>query len=50
MDIKRKDEGTIIKIVASESRININEELKILNDLYIKHSIKNYDFNNFIVK
>ena len=50
IDIKRKDEGVTIKIVANESTINVNEQLKILNDLYIKHGIKNYGFHNFIVK
>ena len=50
IDIKRKDEGATSKIVAKESTINVNEQLKILNDLYMKHDIKNYGFNNFIVK
>ena len=50
IDIKRKDKGATIKIAANESTINVNEQLKILNDLYIKHDIKNYGFNNFIVK
>ena len=30
--------------------INVNEQLKNLNDLYIKHGTKSYGFNNFIVK
>ena len=50
IDIKRKDVGATIKIVAKESTVNVNEQLKILNDLYMKHDIKNYGFNNFIVK
>ena len=50
INIKRKDKGGTIKIVADESTININEQIKILNDLYIKHGIKNYVFTNFIVK
>ena len=50
INIKRKDKGGTIKIAANESTINVNEQLKILNDLYIKHDIKNYGFNNFIVK
>ena len=50
IDIKRKDKGATIKIAADESTINVNEQLKILNDLYIKHDIKNYGFNNFIAK
>ena len=50
IDIKTKDEGATIKIVASESTINFIEQLEILNDLYIKHGSKNYGFNNFIVK
>ena len=48
--IKKKNEGATIKIVVNESTTNVNEQLKILNDLCIKHGIKNYGFNNFIVK
>ena len=40
IDIKRKDKGATIKIAADESTINVNEQLKILNDLYIKHGLK----------
>ena len=47
---KRKGEGATIKIVANQSTINVNEQLKVLNDLYIKHGIKDYGFNNFILK
>ena len=50
IDIKRKDKGGTIKIVANESTINVTEQIKILNNLYIKHGIKNYVFSNFIVK
>ena len=50
IDIKRKDKGATTKIVANEPTINVNEQLKVLNDLYIKRGIKNCGFNGFVLK
>ena len=47
--ILRLKKSATIKIVCNQGKINLNEQLLLLDFLYQKYSLKKHGFNNFSV-
>ena len=50
IDLKRNDRCCQIKIICNKVDINTCNQLKILANSYNDYDIKNYGFDNFVVK
>ena len=50
INLKRNGCCSRIKIVSNKFDIDVNKQLKVLNDLYVDFGIRNYGYDNFFAK